>query len=180
MALNAHIDPMTEAQRKELKRLCDEADVPDKSGELLTRTGAQQMIDELRHTRLPSIDQRSKSHHARLRNQAQPCKFVSSAGRPGRDQGEMVSVRPAQSVALAQSGGPSGRGSDPAGSSENPRAAPSGTTGAASGRAAAAVRPRAVAATTTTKAGTRCPIAIYRLGPRPVNRPFHRHARNKA
>jgi DUF3072 family protein len=49
MALNAHIDPMTEAQRKELKRLCDEADVPDKSGELLTRTGAQQMIDELRH-----------------------------------------------------------------------------------------------------------------------------------
>jgi hypothetical protein len=40
---------MTEAQRKELKRLCDEADVPDKSGELLTRTGAQQIIDELRH-----------------------------------------------------------------------------------------------------------------------------------
>ena len=37
---------MTEAQHKELKRLCDEADVPDKSGELLTRTGAQQMIDE--------------------------------------------------------------------------------------------------------------------------------------
>jgi hypothetical protein len=25
-----------------------EADVPDKSGELLTRSGAQQMIDELR------------------------------------------------------------------------------------------------------------------------------------
>src|SRR5947208_15812876 len=49
MALNAHTDPMTEAQRKELKRLCDEADVPDRSGELLTRTGAQQMIDELRH-----------------------------------------------------------------------------------------------------------------------------------
>ena len=49
MALNAHTDPMTEAQREELKRLCDEADVPDKSGELLTRTGAQQMIDELRH-----------------------------------------------------------------------------------------------------------------------------------
>src|SRR5437879_3717018 len=36
-------------QRIELKRLCDEAHVPDKSGELLTRTGAQQMIDELRH-----------------------------------------------------------------------------------------------------------------------------------
>ena len=41
--------PLTEAQREELKRLCDEADVLDKSGELLTRTGAQQMIDELRH-----------------------------------------------------------------------------------------------------------------------------------
>ena len=48
MALNADTDLMTEAQRIELKRLCDEADVPDKSGELLTRTGAQQMIDELR------------------------------------------------------------------------------------------------------------------------------------
>ena len=46
MALNAHTDPMTEAQREELKRLCDEADIPDRSGELLTRTGAQQMIDE--------------------------------------------------------------------------------------------------------------------------------------
>jgi hypothetical protein len=48
MALNAHTDPMTEEQRKELKRLCDAADIPDKSGELLTRSGAQQMIDELR------------------------------------------------------------------------------------------------------------------------------------
>ena len=48
MALNAHTDPMTEEQRKELKRLCQEADIPDKSGELLTRPGAQQMIEELR------------------------------------------------------------------------------------------------------------------------------------
>lgn len=47
MALNAHSDPMTEDQRKELKRLCDAADIPDKSGELLTRSGAQDMIDEL-------------------------------------------------------------------------------------------------------------------------------------
>jgi hypothetical protein len=39
---------MTEAQRKELKSLCDAADIPDKSGELLTRSGAQEMIDELR------------------------------------------------------------------------------------------------------------------------------------
>ena len=48
MALNAHTDPMTEEQRKELKRLCQEADIPDKSGELLTRPGAQQMTEELR------------------------------------------------------------------------------------------------------------------------------------
>ncbi|MCA6116345.1 DUF3072 domain-containing protein [Bradyrhizobium sp. WSM 1738] len=48
MVLNAHTDPMTEEQRKELKRLCDAADIPDKSGELLTRSGAQEMIDELR------------------------------------------------------------------------------------------------------------------------------------
>jgi hypothetical protein len=48
MVLNAHTDPMTEEQRKEIKRLCHEADIPDKSGELLTRPGAQQMIEELR------------------------------------------------------------------------------------------------------------------------------------
>jgi hypothetical protein len=48
MVLNAHTDPMTEEQRKELKLLCHEADIPDKSGELLTRPGAQQMIEELR------------------------------------------------------------------------------------------------------------------------------------
>jgi hypothetical protein len=48
MVLNAHTGPMTEAQRKELKSLCDAADIPDKSGELLTRSGAQEMIDELR------------------------------------------------------------------------------------------------------------------------------------
>jgi hypothetical protein len=39
---------MTEEQRKEFKRLCDAADIPDKSDELLTRSGAQQMIKELR------------------------------------------------------------------------------------------------------------------------------------
>jgi len=31
---------MTDQQRDEIKRLCHEADVPDKSGELLTREGA--------------------------------------------------------------------------------------------------------------------------------------------
>ena len=39
---------MTEAQRDELKTLCLKADVPDKSGELLTQQGAQQLIDELK------------------------------------------------------------------------------------------------------------------------------------
>jgi hypothetical protein len=48
MALNAHHDPMTDEQRDEIKRLCREADIPDKSGELLTRHGAQEMIVELR------------------------------------------------------------------------------------------------------------------------------------
>ena len=40
-------EPMTEEQRNEVKRICQEADVPDKSGELLTRSGAQHFIDDL-------------------------------------------------------------------------------------------------------------------------------------
>ena len=47
MTLNAHHDPMTEEQRREIKRLCAAADIPDKSGELLTRPGAQEIIDDL-------------------------------------------------------------------------------------------------------------------------------------
>lgn len=39
---------MTEAQRDELKTLCQEADVPDKSGEMLTQEGAQHFIDDLK------------------------------------------------------------------------------------------------------------------------------------
>jgi len=39
---------MTEEQRAEIKRLCEKSDVPDKSGELLTREGAQHFIDDLR------------------------------------------------------------------------------------------------------------------------------------
>lgn len=39
---------MTPAQREEIRRLCEEADVPDKSGELLTKEGAQHFIDDLR------------------------------------------------------------------------------------------------------------------------------------
>jgi hypothetical protein len=39
---------MTESQRDELKTLCQKADVPDKSGELLTREGAQHFIEDLK------------------------------------------------------------------------------------------------------------------------------------
>ena len=39
---------MTEDQRDELKTLCQKADVPDKSGELLTQEGAQHFIDDLK------------------------------------------------------------------------------------------------------------------------------------
>jgi hypothetical protein len=39
---------MTEAQRDELKTLCQKADVPDKSDELLTREGAQYFIENLK------------------------------------------------------------------------------------------------------------------------------------
>jgi hypothetical protein len=39
---------MTEAQRDELKALCQKANVPDKSGEMLTQEGAQHFIDDLK------------------------------------------------------------------------------------------------------------------------------------
>jgi hypothetical protein len=48
MALNAHKDPATADQLTEIKRLCHQADIPDKSGELLTSSGAQELIDDLR------------------------------------------------------------------------------------------------------------------------------------
>ncbi len=38
---------MKEAQHDELKTLCQRADVPDKSGELLTEEGAQHFIGDL-------------------------------------------------------------------------------------------------------------------------------------
>jgi hypothetical protein len=36
------------AQRDEIKALCQKADVPDKSGEMLTQEGAQHFIDDLK------------------------------------------------------------------------------------------------------------------------------------
>ena len=49
---------MTEAQRDELKTLCAKADVPDKSGELLTQEGAQHHIDALKK----QLAERNSSH----------------------------------------------------------------------------------------------------------------------
>ena len=70
-------EPMiTEAQRDELKTLCAKADVPDKSGELLTQDGAQKYIEELkkkyRRARLRwsvsrRVDWRSVIHRPSLR-----------------------------------------------------------------------------------------------------------------
>ena len=40
--------PMTEQQRRDIARLCHEANIPDKSGEQLSAKSAQQLIDELR------------------------------------------------------------------------------------------------------------------------------------
>ena len=40
--------PMTEAQREQIKLLCREADIPDKSGKLYTSETAQVLIDDLR------------------------------------------------------------------------------------------------------------------------------------
>jgi hypothetical protein len=40
--------PMTGAQRDEIKRLCHEAEIPDKSGELYTQQSAQALIEDLR------------------------------------------------------------------------------------------------------------------------------------
>ena len=39
---------MTEAQRDELKTLCQKADVPDKIGELPTQKVAQHLFDDLK------------------------------------------------------------------------------------------------------------------------------------
>ena len=40
--------PMTDAQRDEIKLLCREAEIPDKSGELYTEETARVLIEDLR------------------------------------------------------------------------------------------------------------------------------------
>jgi hypothetical protein len=41
-------EPMTEEQRRDIARLCNEANIPDKSGEQFSAKSAQQLINELR------------------------------------------------------------------------------------------------------------------------------------
>ena len=100
MALNAHTDPMTEAQREELKRLCDEADIPDRSGELLTRTGAQQMIDESQGCRA-SIKDLSYTMLG-LGTKPGPASSCRGPAAPARTSARMVSVRPAEAMRMGR------------------------------------------------------------------------------
>jgi hypothetical protein len=48
MARHDNERPLNDAQRDEIKRLCHEADIPDKSGELYTEKTAQALIEDLR------------------------------------------------------------------------------------------------------------------------------------
>jgi len=40
--------PMSEEQRREIKRLCHAAEIPDKSGEFYTEQSARELIEDLR------------------------------------------------------------------------------------------------------------------------------------
>lgn len=40
--------PMSEEQRREIKRLCHAAEIPDKSGEFYTEESARELIEDLR------------------------------------------------------------------------------------------------------------------------------------
>jgi polyhydroxyalkanoate synthesis regulator phasin len=48
MAKDAHDSGVTTAQRQEIRRLCQQASVPDKSGEMFTQESAQRFIDDMR------------------------------------------------------------------------------------------------------------------------------------
>ena len=48
MATDAYDSGVTQEQRQEIRRLCQEAHVPDKSGEMFTHDSAQRFIDEMR------------------------------------------------------------------------------------------------------------------------------------
>lgn len=48
MVRNAHESGVTAEQRQEIRRLCQEAHVPDKSGEMFTRETADAFILDMR------------------------------------------------------------------------------------------------------------------------------------
>lgn len=56
--------PMTDAQREQIKLLCHEAEIPDKSGELYTQETAQALIDELRQ-KASTVDRSDNAGHRR-------------------------------------------------------------------------------------------------------------------
>jgi hypothetical protein len=56
--------PMTQAQRDEIKLLCREAEIPDKSGELYTEQAAQALIDDLRE-KASTVDRSPAAGHRR-------------------------------------------------------------------------------------------------------------------
>jgi hypothetical protein len=58
MAKDTHDSGVTAEQRQEIRRLCHEAGVPDKSGEMFTQTSATRFIADMKKT----ISERSDSH----------------------------------------------------------------------------------------------------------------------
>jgi hypothetical protein len=64
MPMQSTDKPMTDAQREEIKLLCREAEIPDKSGELYTRETAQALIDDLRQ-KASTVDRSANAGHRR-------------------------------------------------------------------------------------------------------------------
>jgi hypothetical protein len=58
MAKDAHDSGVTAEQRQEIRRLCQEAGVPDKSGEMFTQASAARFIADMKQ----KISERSDSH----------------------------------------------------------------------------------------------------------------------
>ena len=48
MAKDAYDSGVTTEQRQEIRKLCDAANVPDKSGEMFTQESAQRFIEDMR------------------------------------------------------------------------------------------------------------------------------------
>jgi hypothetical protein len=64
MPMQSTEKPMTDAQREEIKLLCREAEIPDKSGELYTHETAQALIEDLRR-KASTVDRSANAGHRR-------------------------------------------------------------------------------------------------------------------